>query len=342
VAWPAAVAAAAEAVPPLVDAALADALPPWLGAVRLARFDLGSAPPTVEGVKVYPPPLAPPEAAAPGGGAGGAGGSGDRLMVEVDVAWVAGPGQGVELALVPLLPSPARRGRGRGRGGVAPPAATTTAASLGSALAGAVTVTAGLSRASLRARVRVEAGPLVRTLPLAGSVSACLVHPPDLGFELRLLGGDLSLLPGLESWLGGLLREKLRPYTLPGRFVYPLVAGPPPAPRRPAGALRLVLVEAAALPRLDFWSASDAYATAALVAEGGAGNGGAGAGRPGAGGGSATTARTRVVHNSARPVWAAGAVLVVADPALQALQLSVWDADVFTGQVFSAGWRGPG
>ena len=323
VAWPALAGAAAEAVPPLVDDAIAQALPPWLVAVRLRRFDLGSDPPVVEGVKVYPPPPAPPGAAAPGGGAGGAGGAGDRLTLEVDVAWVAGSGQGVDLEVVPLALGGGGAGRRRpGGSGVAH-----RARGLRASLARALSVTAGVSGLAARARVRVEAGPLIRTLPLAAALSASLLDPPDLGFELSLAGGDLSLLPGLEAWLTGLVRDGLRPFILPGRFTYPLVDDPPPPPAPPAGVLRLVLLEAAALPRTDMFSGTDAYATAAL-----SNAGTVAAATPTPTSTTTTTARTRVAHKTSHPVWGTAAVLVVADPAAQALEVCVLsDADTFPG-----------
>ena len=315
VAWPAAAAAAAEAVPPLVDAALAGALPPWLASVHLSRFDLGDAPPVVEGVKVYPPPPAPPGAAAPGGGA-----AGDRLILEADVAWVASPGQAVELEVVPLMLGGGGRGSSSSRGG----------GLVRSTLARAVRVSAGVAGLAARARVRLEAGPLLRALPLAAAVAVSLVDPPDLGFDLTVAGGNLSLIPGLEAWLDGLVVSALRPFILPGRFTYPLTPGrPPPPPPPPAGVLVLVLIEADALPRTDAFSGTDAYATARLIPTAGDRDPSRVAAPPPP----LPAARTRVAHNSQHPVWASQtAVLVVGDnPAVTALEVAVLDADAWAG-----------
>jgi hypothetical protein len=39
---------------------------------------------------------------------------------------------------------------------------------------------------------------------------------PKFAFDLTVWGGDLSVLPGLETWLQGLIKDAvLRPYVLP-------------------------------------------------------------------------------------------------------------------------------
>jgi hypothetical protein len=102
-------------------------------------------------------------------------------------------------------------------------------------LAHAFTVRAGVERLAVAARVRVELAPLLGRLPLAGAVSVSFVDAPDLAFALTLYGGDVTLLPGLEAWLAGLLRDWLRPFVLPGRFTYPLTKGPVPSIMLPDG-----------------------------------------------------------------------------------------------------------
>lgn len=53
-----------------------------------------------------------------------------------------------------------------------------------------------------------------------------LVGQPDFSFDLNVYGGDLTILPGLEGFLSGFIRDiVLQPYVLPEKLVFPLVAG---------------------------------------------------------------------------------------------------------------------
>ncbi len=65
-----------------------------------------------------------------------------------------------------------------------------------------------------------------------------LVEPPDFSYGLVVQGGDLTFLPGLESWLNSFIKTSLlQPYILPDGVTVPLApgcgreaCGPPSAP----------------------------------------------------------------------------------------------------------------
>lgn len=53
-----------------------------------------------------------------------------------------------------------------------------------------------------------------------------LVEPPDFSYGLMIQGGDISFMPGLESWLNGFIKTAvLQPYILPDGVTVPLAPG---------------------------------------------------------------------------------------------------------------------
>ena len=50
----------------------------------------------------------------------------------------------------------------------------------------------------------------------ARAAQVALVEPPDFSYGLVVQGGDLTFLPGLESWLNSFIKTSLlQPYILP-------------------------------------------------------------------------------------------------------------------------------
>ena len=53
-----------------------------------------------------------------------------------------------------------------------------------------------------------------------------LVEPPDFSYGLVIQGGDITFLPGLESWLNSFIKNAvLNPYILPDGVTIPLAPG---------------------------------------------------------------------------------------------------------------------
>ena len=52
------------------------------------------------------------------------------------------------------------------------------------------------------------------------------MEPPDFSYGLVIQGGDITFLPGLESWLNGFIKNAvLQPYILPDGVLVPLAPG---------------------------------------------------------------------------------------------------------------------
>ena len=53
-----------------------------------------------------------------------------------------------------------------------------------------------------------------------------LLEQPRLSYGLIIQGGDISFLPGLETFINDILRNSvLEQYTLPGGYTLPLLPG---------------------------------------------------------------------------------------------------------------------
>ena len=121
--WPYVCLAAAEAAREVVNPLLEEQRPPWMTRIAITRFELGPRPPTIEGIKVFPPSSSSSSSSSPaaspvhyrademmgagrahgGGGDGGGGGwrgqrgppsqQSDAVVVEVDVDWAGSQGE---------------------------------------------------------------------------------------------------------------------------------------------------------------------------------------------------------------------------------------------------------
>ncbi len=49
--------------------------------------------------------------------------------------------------------------------------------------------------------LRLIFAPLIGTFPCFGALTIALVEPPELDFDLRVVGGDVTLVPGLKESL---------------------------------------------------------------------------------------------------------------------------------------------
>lgn len=199
---------------------------------------------------------------------------------------------------------------------------------------------------SASGRVRLEFGPLVGRLPIVPQLSVALVDVPEFGFDLTLYGGDLTLLPGLESFLSTVLRDfVIRPFVLPGRFVIDLPGGGGEEAAlgfdRPKGMLLVRVEEASRVPRVDLFSAADCYVKVGTTGAGGGGKGRRKK-RRGRGGGEEEEeeskkekelghwSRTRTIPNRNTPAWRQDLrPLLIRDPENELVDFVLMDADEF-------------
>lgn len=179
-----------------------------------------------------------------------------------------------------------------------------------------IKVKASVQRLYLQGRVMVTLRPLMPAPPLVGSVQVAFAEVPDYSFDLLLFGGDTSVLPGLENFLYSVIKDNvLRQYTLPERFVLPLIPEDQLRADRPRGVLEVEIVEAENVPRMDLFSASDPYVR--LFTRVG------------------RQYSTQVVQNSKSPVWNERFMTLVHYPESQLATFILMDYDTF-GKVRSS------
>lgn len=172
-----------------LEPVLKDQKPSWIASIKLSRFDLGNRPPQINGVKVYPKSSTPEE-----------------VDIELDFTW-AGQ-QEVALVVKPI------------------PKHLNVATVVTEVLSSIIMVKAGVQKLIMNGRLRVSFKPLLNSVPIIAAIQFALVEMPSFSFDITVYGGDATFLPGLEAWINSLIKETvLRPYVLPERYTYPLVAG---------------------------------------------------------------------------------------------------------------------
>ncbi|KAH8960904.1 hypothetical protein BDL97_05G022100 [Sphagnum fallax] len=68
--------------------------------------------------------------------------------------------------------------------------------------------------------------PLIASIPGFGAIVVSLNEPPELGFDLKFLGGDVAALPGVEKLIDNSIRTALMDSMVwPSRIVLPMIAG---------------------------------------------------------------------------------------------------------------------
>lgn len=163
---------------------------------------------------------------------------------------------------------------------------------------GGVTLPIKLSEITVFGQVRLVLAPLVDVLPCFGSLLISFTRPLDIDFDIQLLNSkmlDLTAFPGVTSWLDTFLKD-----TLAGLMAYPRQLPVPilewddikdliDVEVKPAGVLKVLVVEAANLINSDQLSLSDPYVKVRVQGA---------CGPP-----DKTVFRTETVMNNLNPVW---------------------------------------
>ncbi|XP_065016354.1 synaptotagmin-5-like isoform X2 [Musa acuminata AAA Group] len=104
--------------------------------------------------------------------------------------------------------------------------------------------------------------PLVDEFPCFGAVSYSLREKKKLDFTLKVVGGDISSLPGISDAIEGTIRDAIEDsITWPVRKVVPIVPGDySDLELKPVGILEVKLVQARDLTNKDIIGKSDPYA----------------------------------------------------------------------------------
>lgn len=151
--------------------------------------------------------------------------------------------------------------------------------------------------------------PLVDEFPCFGAVSYSLREKKKLDFTLKVVGGDISSLPGISDAIEGTIRDAIEDsITWPVRKVVPIVPGDySDLELKPVGILEVKLVQARDLTNKDIIGKSDPYAVLYI--------------RP---------LRDRMktsktINNDLNPIWNEHFEFVVEDASTQNLTIKVYD-----------------
>ncbi|WCJ29984.1 Calcium-dependent lipid-binding (CaLB domain) family protein [Euphorbia peplus] len=151
--------------------------------------------------------------------------------------------------------------------------------------------------------------PLVAELPCFGAVCFSLRHKKKMDFTLKVIGGDISKIPGIYDAIEGTIRDAIEDaITWPTRKVIPIIPGDYSyLELKPVGTLEVKLVQAKDLTNKDLIGKSDPFAELYI--------------RP---------LRDRIktsktINNDLNPIWNEHYEFVVEDASTQHLVVKIFD-----------------
>ncbi|PRQ46286.1 putative C2 domain, synaptotagmin-like mitochondrial-lipid-binding domain-containing protein [Rosa chinensis] len=151
--------------------------------------------------------------------------------------------------------------------------------------------------------------PLVDQFPCFGAVSFSLREKKNLDFKLKVVGGDISTIPGLQDQLEGTIRDAIEDsITWPVRKVIPILPGDySDLELKTVGILEVKLVQAKELTNKDVVGKSDPYALLYI--------------RPL----KDRMKKSRTINNDLSPIWNEHFEFVVEDESTQHLVVKIFD-----------------
>ncbi|KAK7388613.1 hypothetical protein VNO78_23435 [Psophocarpus tetragonolobus] len=153
--------------------------------------------------------------------------------------------------------------------------------------------------------------PLVNEFPGFGAVSYSLRHKKNLDFTLKVIGGDISTIPGLYDAIEGAIRDAVEDsITWPVRKVVPILPGDySDLELKPVGILEVKLVQAKELTNKDIIGKSDPYAVVYI--------------RPLRD----RMKKSKTINNDLNPIWNEHFEFIVEDVSTQHLIVKVYDSE---------------
>ncbi|KAE9609747.1 hypothetical protein Lal_00006527 [Lupinus albus] len=153
--------------------------------------------------------------------------------------------------------------------------------------------------------------PLVDEFPGFGAVSYSLRQKKNLDFTLKVIGGDMSTIPGLSDAIEGAIRDAVEDsITWPVRKVIPILPGDySDLELKPVGVLEVKLVQAKELVNKDIIGKSDPYAVLYV--------------RPIRD----RTKTSKTINNDLNPIWNEHFEFIVEDVSTQHLTVKVYDSE---------------
>ncbi|KAJ0090644.1 hypothetical protein Patl1_12498 [Pistacia atlantica] len=151
--------------------------------------------------------------------------------------------------------------------------------------------------------------PLVDVFPCFGAVSYSLREKKDLDFTLKVIGSDVSTIPGISDAIEETIKDAIEDsITWPVRKIIPILPGDySDLELKPVGTLDVKLVQAKELTNKDFIGKSDPFAVIFV--------------RPLRD----RTKTSKVVDNQLHPIWNEHFEFVVEDPMTQHLTVRIFD-----------------
>ncbi|GER33691.1 calcium-dependent lipid-binding family protein [Striga asiatica] len=151
--------------------------------------------------------------------------------------------------------------------------------------------------------------PLVDEFPCFGAVCFSLRQKKKLDFTLKVIGGDISTIPGLSDAIESTIRDAVEDsITWPVRKVIPILPGDySDLELKPVGVLEVKLVQAKDLTNKDIIGKSDPYAVLYV--------------RPLRD----RMKKSRTINNQLNPVWNEHFEFVIEDASTQHLVVKIYD-----------------
>ncbi|XP_048495180.1 synaptotagmin-5 isoform X2 [Beta vulgaris subsp. vulgaris] len=140
-------------------------------------------------------------------------------------------------------------------------------------------------------------------------VGVALPIQKDLDFTLKVVGGDMSMVPGLSDSIDEMIRDAIEDsITWPVRTIIPIIPGDySDLELKPCGILEVKLVQAKELSNKDLIGKSDPFASLFI--------------RPL----SNRTKKSKTINNQLNPIWNESFDFVIEDPSTQHLTVRVYD-----------------
>ncbi|WOK95080.1 synaptotagmin-5-like [Canna indica] len=151
--------------------------------------------------------------------------------------------------------------------------------------------------------------PLVEEIPCFGAVSYSLREKTKLDFTLKVIGGDLSALPGISDAIEETIRDAVEDsITWPVRKVVPILPGDySDLELKPVGILEVKLVQARDLTNKDIIGKSDPFTVLYI--------------RPLRD----RTKTSKTINNDLNPIWNEHYEFIVEDVSTQSLTVKIYD-----------------
>ncbi|KAJ6922047.1 hypothetical protein NC652_015874 [Populus alba x Populus x berolinensis] len=151
--------------------------------------------------------------------------------------------------------------------------------------------------------------PLVAEFPCFGAVCCSLRQKKKMDFKLKVVGGDISAIPGLDDAIQEMIQNAVEDsITWPVRKVVPILPGDySDLELKPVGILEVKLVQAKDLTNKDLFGKSDPFAKLYI--------------RPLPD----KTKTTKIINNDLNPIWNEHFEFVVEDATTQHLVVKIYD-----------------